>query len=229
MRVDGRLVSYVWIMQRSILINGSPVRAAGIRGLMTHPARRRRGFGRTAMLRATEFIWQELQPDLALLFSSVMAVPFYRGLGWEAIYGPVLCEQPDGSISYTEVIPMRQRWCCYHPGVSCQRELSTCLACRGEPQIVKPVSLCGSTCSWTTTTPCSTISRSKVPSSHACASRAQAASARPLAQVGMGGSCPAGHREAIDRLLGEPLVEVKEQPRHHLTHLRNRTVKRAGS
>ena len=59
------------------------------------------------MLRATEFIWQELQPDLALLFSSVMAVPFYRGLGWEVISWARFCwEQPDiGAINYTEVIP----------------------------------------------------------------------------------------------------------------------------
>jgi GNAT superfamily N-acetyltransferase len=66
-RVDGRLVSYVGNIQRTILIDGSPVRAAGIRGVMTHPAYRRRGFGRAAMLRAMAFIWQTLQPDLALL------------------------------------------------------------------------------------------------------------------------------------------------------------------
>ncbi|MDQ6673498.1 MAG: GNAT family N-acetyltransferase [Chloroflexota bacterium] len=104
-RVDGRLVSYLWIIERTILIDGAPTRAAGIRGVMTHPDYRRHGFGRIAMQRAAEFTWHAVRPDLALLLSSVMAVPFYQRLGWQTIHGPVLCAQPGGQVSYTEVIP----------------------------------------------------------------------------------------------------------------------------
>jgi hypothetical protein len=46
-------------------------------------------------------------PDcaFALLFSSVTAVRFYRELGWRAIAGPVLCDQPGGRIDYTKRLP----------------------------------------------------------------------------------------------------------------------------
>ena len=72
-----RLVSSATICQRSILLNGLPLRACGIRGVMTHPDARRQGYGRAAMHTVTSCIWQELRPDLALLLSSAMAVPFY--------------------------------------------------------------------------------------------------------------------------------------------------------
>ena len=42
--------------------------------------------------------------EFAVLFSSVMAVPFYEDLGWRAIRGPVTCDQPGGSIDYTETL-----------------------------------------------------------------------------------------------------------------------------
>jgi hypothetical protein len=34
-----------------------------------------------------------------------MAASFYESLGWRAIRGPVTCDQPDGSIDYTEALP----------------------------------------------------------------------------------------------------------------------------
>jgi hypothetical protein len=34
-----------------------------------------------------------------------MAVPFYQSLGWEMIDGPVLCEQPGGTINLSEAFP----------------------------------------------------------------------------------------------------------------------------
>ena len=43
--------------------------------------------------------------EVAVLFSSVMAVPFYENTGWQAIQGPVTCEQPNGPINYTEALP----------------------------------------------------------------------------------------------------------------------------
>jgi hypothetical protein len=57
------------------------------------------------MRRAEEHIWREVRPALAMLYSSVMAVPFYESLGWRAIPGPVFCEQPGGTINVTELLP----------------------------------------------------------------------------------------------------------------------------
>jgi GNAT superfamily N-acetyltransferase len=73
--------------------------------MRTHPDHRRLGFGRAAMARATRFIWEQVRPDMALLLSSEMAVPFYRSLGWKVLPGPVHCEQPGGRINYSERLP----------------------------------------------------------------------------------------------------------------------------
>jgi hypothetical protein len=43
--------------------------------------------------------------NFALLFSSAMAVPFYKSLGWQVVAGTVTCEQPDGRIDYTASLP----------------------------------------------------------------------------------------------------------------------------
>jgi hypothetical protein len=57
------------------------------------------------MRRAHELIRSRSDCEFALLFSSMVAVPFHERLGWRAIPGPVRCDQPEGRISYTERIP----------------------------------------------------------------------------------------------------------------------------
>jgi GNAT superfamily N-acetyltransferase len=104
-RHERRLVSCVALIVRDVVASGRSMRAAGIRGLRTHPEHRRQGFGTAAMERATEFVWERLKPDLAILLSSVMAVPLYERLGWRSIEGPVFCEQTEGRVCYSEVIP----------------------------------------------------------------------------------------------------------------------------
>ena len=104
---DGLLVSCLWITERTILVDGQPTRIAGIRGVRTDPPCRRRGFGAAAMRAAAEFIWRELRPDLAMLLSSEMAVPFYQRLGWQIIKGPVYFDQPTGKQNLNEVLPER--------------------------------------------------------------------------------------------------------------------------
>jgi GNAT superfamily N-acetyltransferase len=99
------LVSCLYLDERDILIDGRPTRTVGIRGVRTDPTYRRRGFGTAAMQRAAAFIWEHLHPELAMLHSSEMAVPFYRSLGWRAVDGPVTCEQPAGRVNLTEMLP----------------------------------------------------------------------------------------------------------------------------
>jgi len=102
---EGKLVSFVGIVERSILIDGQSARAAGISGMMTHPRFRRRGYGSAAMRRATDFILEDLRAELALLLSSEMAVPFYMSLGWQVAACPVLCEQPSGTLNLRAAFP----------------------------------------------------------------------------------------------------------------------------
>lgn len=104
-RLDGLLVSCLFLAERRMLIDAQPTHVGGMRGVLTHPSYRRRGFGRAAMLRGQKAIWEEIQPELALLLSSEMAVPFYQSLGWQVFSGRLLCEQPGGVINYTELLP----------------------------------------------------------------------------------------------------------------------------
>jgi GNAT superfamily N-acetyltransferase len=104
---DGLLVSCHWINERAILVQEQPARIAGIRGVMTDPAHRRRGFGAAAMRCSAEYIRRELQPDFGMLLSSVMAVPFYLSLGWQIVEGPVWIDQPNGKLDRSVVAPDR--------------------------------------------------------------------------------------------------------------------------
>jgi aminoglycoside 2'-N-acetyltransferase I len=104
---DGLLVSCLWITERTITVDGQPARIAGIRGVRTDSERRRRGYATAAMRRAAEFIWSDIRPDLAMLLSSEMAVPFYQSLGWQIIEGPVYYDQPTGKQNLNEVLPER--------------------------------------------------------------------------------------------------------------------------
>jgi len=101
---EDELRACAWVTQRTIRISGRETPVAGIRGVVTDPDQRRRGYGRAVMWRAHELMRSFADCEFAVLFSSVMAVPFYEDLGWRAIRGPVTCDQPGGSIDYTETL-----------------------------------------------------------------------------------------------------------------------------
>lgn len=105
LREKGELRACAWVTRRTVRVSGRETRVAGIRGVVTDPDRRRRGYGRAVMLQAHELMRTFDDCELALLFSSVMAVPFYEELGWRALRGPVTCDQPNGRIDYTDVLP----------------------------------------------------------------------------------------------------------------------------
>ena len=103
---EGDLRACAWLTRRAIAVGGRENLVAGVRGVMTDPAYRRLGLGRTVMERTHELMRSLADCDFGLLFSSVMAVPFYESLGWLAVDGPVVCDQPGGRINYTERLPM---------------------------------------------------------------------------------------------------------------------------
>jgi GNAT superfamily N-acetyltransferase len=104
-RAHGELVACAWVTKQLVSISGHEAPVAGIRGVLTDPDHRRRGYGRAVMERAHELMQTFTDCDLAMLFSSVMAVPFYEELGWRAIPGPVTVDQPGGRIDYTRELP----------------------------------------------------------------------------------------------------------------------------
>jgi GNAT superfamily N-acetyltransferase len=102
---EEELRACAWVTRRTVSVSGRETRVAGIRGVVTDPDHRRRGYGRAVMERAQELMRSFADCEFALLFSSVMAVPFYENLGWHAIRGPVVCDQPSCPIDYTEALP----------------------------------------------------------------------------------------------------------------------------
>jgi GNAT superfamily N-acetyltransferase len=102
---EGALLACAWVTQRTVDVSGTGTRVAGVRGVVTDPDQRRQGCGRAVMERAQELMHSFPDCEFALLFSSVMAVPFYEELGWCAIPGPVTCDQPSGRIDYTATLP----------------------------------------------------------------------------------------------------------------------------
>jgi aminoglycoside 2'-N-acetyltransferase I len=101
---DDELRACGWVTQRTVSVSGRETRVAGIRGVVTDPDRRRRGYGRAVMERAHDVMQSFPDCEFALLFSSVMAVPFYESLGWRTLRGPVTCDQPSGRID-TKKLP----------------------------------------------------------------------------------------------------------------------------
>lgn len=102
---EDALRACAWVTQRTISAAGRESPVAGVRGVVTDPDHRRRGHGRAVMERAHELMRSFPDCEFALLFSSVMAVPFYEDLGWRALRGPIVCDQPGGPINYTETLP----------------------------------------------------------------------------------------------------------------------------
>jgi GNAT superfamily N-acetyltransferase len=95
---DGVLSSMVEILERTVTVDGQPVRVGGIGGVGTYPEYRLRGHSTAALRVAADFLRDSLRVPFGLLITGDEEVPFYARLGWRAIPGPVTLDQPDGRI-----------------------------------------------------------------------------------------------------------------------------------
>jgi GNAT superfamily N-acetyltransferase len=80
------------------VVNGESALIGGLGGVVTVRQARRRGYAAQLVQHATEFIRQEWQTDLGLLFCIDRMVRYYENLGWQTIGCPVLIDQPHGRI-----------------------------------------------------------------------------------------------------------------------------------
>lgn len=106
------LVCTLAIVERTVKAGTVPIRVGGIGNVMTPPQWRRRGFARTAVEAAVDFMRDTLKLDAGVLLCSSQLVPYYRSMGWQHIEEPVSFRQPQGQVQWHEeamILPCRRR------------------------------------------------------------------------------------------------------------------------
>jgi RimJ/RimL family protein N-acetyltransferase len=96
------IVSRLRIVSRNAQINGESVEFGGIGGVMTVPAQQRNGFATLALCEAERLIFQSLNARLGMLLCLHELVTFYERFGWRRVECPVMLEQPNGKVIWSE-------------------------------------------------------------------------------------------------------------------------------
>jgi len=78
--VDGRLVAHLRVWDRTLMVNGVQLSAAGIGSLCVHPNYRSRGYAQALMADSERYFF-EAGYDFGLLFT-IIGTPFYEALDW---------------------------------------------------------------------------------------------------------------------------------------------------
>jgi RimJ/RimL family protein N-acetyltransferase len=92
----GRPVASAGWLLRDMAFDGLPRRAAGLSGVLVHPAHRGQGIARTVISVAVEHA-RAAGAETMILLCRPDLVPLYRQLGWSRLSVPVTVQQPDGA------------------------------------------------------------------------------------------------------------------------------------
>ena len=98
LRFEDDIVSHVGVVDRTIAVGGLPLRVGGVGAVATAQAWRRRGCARQLMETAAVFLCDQLHVAAGLLICGDKMVPYYGRLGWQAVPGPLLIDQPQGKV-----------------------------------------------------------------------------------------------------------------------------------
>ena len=82
--VNGKLISHVGAVTRLCLCDSKEIAIGGIGGVMTHPSQRGKGYAGAGIRRVVEFLRQDLQVDMSLLFCAPRLRSFYRRFGFSS-------------------------------------------------------------------------------------------------------------------------------------------------
>jgi RimJ/RimL family protein N-acetyltransferase len=93
---EGRPVASAGWLLRDVAFDGLPRRAAGLGGVLVHPAYRGRGIARTVISVAVEHA-RAAGAETMLLLCRPDLVPLYTQLGWSRLSVPVTVQQPGGA------------------------------------------------------------------------------------------------------------------------------------
>lgn len=93
---EGRPVSHVGILWRTVSVQGQALRVGGIGSVCTHPDFLRRGYAHRLMGTAHDFMVREKRCEFAMLFCAQRTVSLYQDLGYAVIDSPLWMDQPNG-------------------------------------------------------------------------------------------------------------------------------------
>jgi predicted GNAT family N-acyltransferase len=98
---NNAIVTFYNIIEREVLLDGSPYKIAGINNVITPPSFRGKGYSSQTLTNTTSFLFDDLQSDHALLLCADAMIPFYNRLGWYTVNSTVYIEQPSGRKVWT--------------------------------------------------------------------------------------------------------------------------------
>ena len=97
LEVDGRVVAHASVVERTIEVDGRPLRTAYVEAVATAPDRQGMGLGSQVMVAVTDEIRGAY--ELGVLGTGRHA--FYERLGWETWRGPAFVRTPAGELERT--------------------------------------------------------------------------------------------------------------------------------
>lgn len=90
--LEGKIICHASVVERTIEIDGRPLRTGYVEAVATDPSRQGQGHGTIVMVAATEHI--RATYELGALGTGRHA--FYERLGWQTWQGPAFVRSPDG-------------------------------------------------------------------------------------------------------------------------------------
>lgn len=94
--VGDQLVSFLNIVDRTVLADGTPTHFFGLNNVITEPEHRGHGYSTRLNRVAQDFMLETDANACGFLFCADDLIPFYSSLGWQRFAGEVTVVQPSG-------------------------------------------------------------------------------------------------------------------------------------
>ncbi len=111
---DEDLVTNVHIVERTVKVGDQAVKLGGIGNVATKVEWRKRGYARSALATAQDFLKDPLKVDFGMMIATEPMISRYEKLGWTVAARSMLVDQPDGrtTLNYpVMILPVcRQDW-----------------------------------------------------------------------------------------------------------------------
>ena len=101
---DGKPLSHVGLLRRTVKVNSEPINVAGVGGVVTVPEAQRRGLAQRVMKHAQDYTERDWAVDAGLLFCLPQKERYYGRMGWQILEAPVTIQQPDESTGVRKIL-----------------------------------------------------------------------------------------------------------------------------